>query len=243
MAGCLLVPLLFILLFFVWVIITSVTSSPVVGFIITIGFLVGIVVFEMTKQKNIKLENKNNEEKLKNIVTSLEKTIDGFSFDEKEIFGDLKSFISVDEQRRKLLIGGSKQATSNLVNSEGDVEWKIIDICKVLNLEIIDNNSGVLAASQTADTLGMAAAGGILFGGAGAVVGAIAGSGNKNSEVSEIILRLSMNDIKMPYIGMNFLASKTLKNSESYKNALSTAEKWFGILSILINREKNKEKS
>ncbi len=88
----------------------------------------------------------------------------------------------------------------------------------------------------------MAAVGGLLFGGAGAVVGAISGS-NSKSKTSAINLILCIDNLKEPYVAMNFLPNMTQTGSEEYKKYFDIAQKWYGITSILIEREKKIQKS
>ena len=85
----------------------------------------------------------------------------------------------------------------------------------------------------------MAAVGGLLFGGAGAIVGAISGS-NAESRITEISLRVALDNIKTPYIGVNFMSGGVVvgKGSNEHSQILKIAERWYGIINVIIEREK-----
>ena len=129
----------------------------------------------------------------------------------------------------KFIIGGS--------DNTGKVDHKIISAKEIIGIELTENGKGLLSSSVNKNTLGMAAVGGLLFGGAGAIVGAISGS-NAKSRVTEISLRIAIDNIKTPYVGINFVSSIIGKGSDENNQILKIAEKWYGIVSIIIEREK-----
>ncbi len=156
-----------------------------------------------------------------------------FKADFKYISYDKKAFIAVEENSRRILIGGRSLFT-------GKLDYKIIRASEMLGVELTENGIGLLSSSKNINTLGMAALGGVLFGGAGAVVGAISGSDTK-SRITEVGLRIALDNIKTPYIAINFATEVVGKGSNTHMRYLKTAERWYGIVNILIEREKRKD--
>lgn len=161
-----------------------------------------------------------------------------FTATESYITNDLSftfAFIAVDENEHKIIIGGSK-------NNKGNIDYKIIGANEIMGVELTVNGKGLLSSSVNKNILGMAAVGGLLFGGAGAIVGAISGSKAK-SKITEISLRIALDNIKTPYIGINFIsavATTISEGSNEYHQILQIAQKWYGIINIIIEREKRR---
>lgn len=237
MKGCLFAIYLLVLFFLIIYLFKDLSAGKSIHPLITISFILyslGMIPFFSYFHKREKKQNeemkKKNEETFKNIQKLLNN--DDFNSDECYISKDYSSFIELDEKNRKILIGGKQ-------NNTKDINFRVIKAKEVIGVELIDNGKGLLSSSGNTNTLGMAAIGGLLFGGAGAIVGAISGS-NSNSVVTEISLRIALDDIKTPYIGINFINKTVSRNSESHRQIYSIAEKWYGMVNILVNREKKK---
>lgn len=233
MGGC----LGLILLFFCWLFVSSVAGATLgcsteEGMIIGALFVIVTGVIVLKKSVNEEIEKKKIESKAKTEMDSILGNMPNFSVDESYIINNNLAFIAVDENKRKIAIGG-------LENDTGKVNYKIINAKDIMGVEITENGKGLLSSSVNKNTLGMAAVGGLLFGGAGAIVGAISGS-NAKSKITEISLRIAIDNIKTPYVGINFLSQVTGKGSDEHKQVLTNAEKWYGIISILLERESRK---
>ena len=236
MKGCFSLLMLFfwiLIVLFLWMIICgisiSISGSETGGMAIgTIGVVfAAIFVIIGQSSENKKIKKLENECVLK--INDFLYKQKNFKPDDLYIVKNTGAFISVDEKNRLLLMGRYNYKDKNISKI-------VIEIKNVLSVDITEDGKGILSSSQNTNTLGMAAVGGLLFGGAGAVVGAISGSNNK-SKVTELNLRLNINDIKTPYASLNFLPTTTDKDSILYKETFSLTEKWYGILSILSQRE------
>jgi len=145
---------------------------------------------------------------------------------------DHSGVIAVDENRGKVFIG-SAHGNSEIITHD------VISAKDILGVEISKNGQ----VFSNTNTLGMAAIGGLLFGGAGAVVGAITGlDSNSNTNSTEVALKIAVDNIQKPYICFIFLEASPNQNTDEVPNALQNAEKWYGIISILLNRECNDPK-
>jgi len=198
------------------------TAKIVATIITTVAIIWGLIQLFIEQNKKKKIETTANEE--------IDYILQIFSADESFITSNKLAFIAVNETERKILIGGAD-------NDTGKIDYQIIGASEIMGIELTENGRGLLSSSVNKNTLGMAAVGGLLFGGAGAVVGAISGSKTK-SVITEISLRIALDNIKTPYIGINFVSDKVGKGTEENSQLLTIAERWYGIIDIIINREK-----
>lgn len=231
MQGC----LVFILVAFSWLVVCAVTGAVLGGDEAT-GMVMGSLVFfgiSFAVFKNSFEEAKKNLENQAKAGLSIAKLLENLpAFTATDSFRtDNKSaFIAVDEKRRKIALGGIEPIS-------GSISHRVIQIKEILGVEITENGKGLLSSSATKNSLGMAAVGGLLFGGAGAIVGAVSGS-NTKAKITEVSLKIAIDDIKTPYAGINFISETLDEQSDKHRQILATADKWFGIVNILIEREK-----
>lgn len=207
--------------------------QPVLGLV----FLIIYYFFYYLNSKDVERDKLYKIQKIEEIkITNINKVqrylnnLESFHNDESYINVDNFSFLTVDEKSRLIAIGKFYTENENF-------EYVVISAKNVLKVEVTEGGKGLLSSSSNANALGMAAIGGLLFGGAGAVVGAISGSDN-NAVISSVCIRISIDDIKNPYVDINFLSTSTGRGTDDHKIAISAAEKWFCIISILIDRER-----
>ena len=134
-------------------------------------------------------------------------------------------FIAVDESNLKIMVGGFYM--SNEYDSR-----RIFSIDDVLGVRVSEDGK---VTTDVGNTLGMAAIGGLMFGGTGAIVGAISGKAITN-KISNISLVIAIDNLTTPIITLVFLTHEADKNTVEYKEAYSEAHKWAAIINILISR-------
>lgn len=118
---------------------------------------------------------------------------------------------------------------------------------EILDFKIIENGVSV---TEGANLLG-AAVGGLVFGGAGAIVGAMAGSRKTQGKCNEMVLKITVNRVKnstryLHIIGQNTEFKESyLRSSQVYEYARDKAEYCASLLTIILkrNKEKSEEKS
>ncbi|MDY0362977.1 MAG: hypothetical protein RBR08_16125 [Desulforegulaceae bacterium] len=184
-------------------------------------------IMKETKKEEIK-ENEKIIAEIKTQICTFLNSLDGFFVSEYHIIKNGLAFIGVDEKANQIVIGGVNIDTRY-------ISHEIIRAENIFGVEISENGKGMASSNPSANSLGLAAVGGLLFGGAGAVVGAVAGS-NTKALISELSLKIAINDIKKPYVGINFLSETTGNGSEEYLEVLAIVQKWYGIVSILLKR-------
>lgn len=161
-------------------------------------------------------------------VTQFIRNQSEFHVDKELILLEVSAFIIIDAIKLNIIMGSFPH--------DGETPfYKIIPAKHVLEVDAIESDKKYSGGTQTSSTLRSAVTGGILFGGAGAIVGAMAGS-QPSANVSLVGIRLSIDDIEVPYVTLNFLADKVARGSETYNKAVANAEEWVGAIRVLQKR-------
>jgi hypothetical protein len=138
-------------------------------------------------------------------------------------------FLAIDEGRSKIKVGG-------LDADRTTIKSRTIDIGSVIGVQLYERGQAV-QGSSAGDVLSLAAVGGLLFGGAGAVVGAVTGQQTKN--IRDISLAIGIDDVSTPMVVVNFLEP----GQSNPDAALAEARKWLGSITVLINRRDRETKA
>lgn len=121
-------------------------------------------------------------------------TASGLTFEQIQ-HGNNNTAIAVDLTARQVCLVSRKHEQFTA---------RVLPLASVLSSQI-QTQSVVLMAAERKSGLGRAVAGGLLFGGAGAVVGAVTGSKQRDAiETNVYELHLTINDIKDPYFMIIF---------------------------------------
>ncbi|WP_342512300.1 SHOCT domain-containing protein [Sporosarcina sp. FSL K6-1522] len=127
--------------------------------------------------------------------------------------------IQFDDENKRLLIPSS---------FGNDNIYKYDDI---VSYELLEDDEVV-----TSGGLGRAAIGGMLFGGAGAVVGAVTGRKNKGV-CNSLGIKLTLNNMSQPVVYIPFILTKTKTDSDAYKAAASQAQECLSVLQLICNQQ------
>lgn len=119
-------------------------------------------------------------------------------------------YFEVDEGKKLWLIpdgfvGGKKNP----------IIYKFSD---AVEFELIEDGNSI-----TKGGIGRAVAGGLLFGGVGAIVGGVTGKRKTKSTVNKLQVKITVNSISEPIRYINLIASEVKKKSLTYKTALTNA--------------------
>lgn len=99
----------------------------------------------------------------------------------------------------------------------------------LISYELIEDD-----ATVTGGGVGAALAGGLLFGAAGGIAGAMVGGKKVKGAVENMFLQIKLNDMNMPSLMITFSAKRTKKKSGAYRNALSSAREAMACLDLII---------
>ena len=104
----------------------------------------------------------------------------------------------------------------------------------ILSFELLEDGTSISHGG-----LGKAAIGGLAFGGAGAVVGAVLGK--KNTDYcTTLVIKVVVNDITTPNIFIHFINGKIKKSSLCYQQNLRIAQECLSLLHIVCQEEKGR---
>lgn len=203
-----------------FIVLCIVTGNVIVAFLI--GFALGLVSLWYSKKRKSE-QNDIADSDLLSFLSSIE----GFKASQRFISEDKKYVIAVDENTKKVCF----------IDSNYGIGKKLYSYKGLIKSEIIEDGESVTTTSRSSQ-LGGAILGGMIAGGAGAVVGALSGSQSTKSQVKSITLQITTNDTRSPVQNIKFLylEEAILKNSVRYQHAFREANHWHGLISVLIKR-------
>ncbi|MDF2685236.1 MAG: hypothetical protein K0S55_417 [Clostridia bacterium] len=164
--------------------------------------------------------NKKTEEKNKNFMTKLLET--GFKIDKTIAFGNNHLFI--DNLSKKWCVREGQ-----------NYDIKIYDYKDLISYELVEDGNSIMKGRA-----GSALAGGLLFGGVGAIVGASLSKEIK-STCTILQLHIQVNNLDKPQIVMKFIQSETKKDSILYKVSMENARNMTAALAFINNENESTE--
>lgn len=102
--------------------------------------------------------------------------------------------------------------------------------------ELVNFELNIDGESITSGGLGRAVAGGMLFGGIGAVVGSVTGGKKSKSTVNNMYIRVSINNRWIKQERIDLLKAETKKNSFVYKATKYNADQIVSLLETIVNQ-------
>jgi hypothetical protein len=115
------------------------------------------------------------------------------------------------------------------------VTCRTIPFQHLISAEIYEDGDTIMSSAR-GRTVGGAIVGGLLAGGAGAVVGGLSGKKRSAATVRNIDLRITVNDTRAPTITIPFMPCEVERTHPIYAESSKPARDWHGRLSILIKR-------
>ncbi|OMD81180.1 hypothetical protein [Paenibacillus odorifer] len=137
--------------------------------------------------------------------------------------------IIVDDENNAICIMYNDLQNSNVYNANDIIE-----------IELIEDGNSIIKTSR-GNQLGGALVGAAVAGGVGAIIGGLSGKGVQQDTVTQLSLKIIVNNIKNPVVIINFLSigknkEGIKKTSEKYKRSNKLATHWHGVLSVMIRR-------
>ncbi len=186
---------------------------------IIIGGVIGVVsVIERAMNKN------NNQKAIKNRIDK----IPNFTISNILMGTTGENAIVIDENKAKICL--AKKESSN-------ISIKIYNFRDILEVEILEDGSSLTKTSRSSQVGGMLI-GGLALGGVGAIIGGLSGKTNTVDKVSNIDLKIIVNDIKTPMhlIKILQLSDGVKKDAMTYKTSIANARQWSSLITVLINK-------
>jgi hypothetical protein len=145
----------------------------------------------------------------------LSQTVSDFSIAKLYTQPDGNCYIALDTQRKKFLFAGRRDTKG------GQTIWhKVVDFKDILKSEILVDGQTISTKSA-----GGALAGGLLFGTVGAVVGSNTGTTRYRKDVTNVKLKVIINDLVKPTYEMIFY-NKTVNKNISPVDAQAQCQAW-----------------
>lgn len=107
----------------------------------------------------------------------------------------------------------------------------IYNYSDIIDFELLEDENSI-----TKGGLGRAAAGGLLFGGVGAVVGGVTGGKKSKAVCSSLRLRITVKDMNKSAVYVNFLNVDTKKSSFVYKARFDYAQQCVATLQLICDQ-------
>jgi len=188
-------------------------------FVLVVVVASAVIQIALTSNKRKKMESNLN-------------SITDFSPSEKIIGCDGNTGLAIDEQQKKicLIMCNGPSATN-----------KIIPYKEILSVEILEDGTTVTKTSRSSQ-IGSAAIGGLLFGGAGAVIGGLTGKTETIGKIGNVTLHIVINDIASPTHDVCFMNVEGKRTGIIYKQAIQNARYWKGIIEVLIKQADSEER-
>jgi hypothetical protein len=163
---------------------------------------------------------------------SIEKTLIKINFhsDLHYLSDDFLSGIAMNKEERKIVILRKFDVKDEFVPH-------FYNFTDILECSIVEDGETV-SKTTNGSLIGRTIAGGILFGGIGAVVGGVSSQRVSSEKIYKASLSVVIDDIDYPIHEIHFLNSKMLidRNSESYTRIYNDLNKWHKTLSVIIKR-------
>jgi len=137
--------------------------------------------------------------------------------------------IIVDDENNAICIMYNDLQNSNIYNAKDIIE-----------IELIEDGNSIIKTSR-GNQVGGALVGAAVAGGVGAIIGGLSAKGVQQGTVTQLSLKIIVNNIKNPVVFINYLSvgknkEGIKKTSEQYKRANKLATHWHGVLSVMIRR-------
>ena len=126
----------------------------------------------------------------------------------------VEKYFYIDDENKQWCVPCSKESKA------------VYNYSDLLDFELIEDGGTV-----TSGSLGRAIAGGLAFGGLGAVVGGM--TGKQKQTCSKLQIKITVKDIKHPALYINLLDFEVKKDNMIYKNCIDSAQEIISLLQVI----------
>jgi hypothetical protein len=170
-----------------------------------------------------------------------------------KIFADVDNFIASQvvfsvNNKTAIAIDSTSNKICLLSNPSGifpcdtrRVQKIIVSYKDILEVSFYEDGNSITKTSRTSQVAG-AVVGNVLLGGAGLIIGAFTGSKKTSNTIQSLEIRMTVNDMQLPFWAFAFLRTETQKNNVNYKVATEEANKLLSLVKVLMNKADEEEK-
>lgn len=105
---------------------------------------------------------------------------------------------------------------------------------EIVSFELLEDGNSI-----TKGGLGRAVAGGLLFGGVGAIVGGSTGSKKTKGVCTKLQIKITLNNMAAPTVYVDLISTSTKKDSFIYSAAYSSAQEILSVLQIICDQRES----
>jgi hypothetical protein len=113
---------------------------------------------------------------------------------------------------------------------------KVYNYSDIVDFELLEDGESI-----TKGGIGRAVAGGLLFGGVGAVVGGVTGGKKSKAICKSLKIKITVNDINNPVVYINLLTTETKKDSFTYKTVYKATQECLSVLELICKGQERTE--
>ncbi|MGG7077594.1 DUF4428 domain-containing protein [Clostridium sardiniense] len=121
-------------------------------------------------------------------------------------------------------------------NKIGSIGPRIFKFSDLVSYEVLEDGDTI-----TSGGLGRAVAGGVLFGGVGAIVGGVTGKKRTKKLVKSLSVRVVVDTIERPYEIISLITKETKTNSSTYTKAMQDINEIVSVLEIISRQSENSQ--
>lgn len=165
---------------------------------------------------------------VKNIINKKRKNLEKVREFQKTKF--VGNYIHIDENAREWLIPDG--ILGKIVNPN------VYSYDDILDFELLEDGGTIIKGG-----LGSAVAGGLLFGGVGAIVGGVTGKKKGKSTCSSLKIKITLKDMTNPTEYIELIKSETKKSGIVYKSEIKNAQEILSLLQIMCQSNTNTQSS
>jgi hypothetical protein len=114
---------------------------------------------------------------------------------------------------------------------------KVYNYNDIVDFELLEDGATITKGGG----LGKAIAGGILFGGVGAIVGGVTAKRKNKAVCNSLKIKITIRNTKNPVVYMNFIDSETKKNGFIYKMVNESAQECLSVLQLICDSQKSEQ--
>lgn len=142
------------------------------------------------------------------------------------------SFVS-DNGRTAIAIDNQRSLMRLFQKQHEEVISRDIRFSDLLCVDLLQDGQTLTRMSRSSQVAN-AMLGGLVLGGTGFLVGALTGTKVSDQKIKRIDVQLTINDIRNPTFGLNFMATRDTVGTVTYAADLKSAQEWVGRFKVII---------
>jgi len=153
----------------------------------------------------------------------------------KERINASESFVPTKQIGNFVAFDDKNKKWATLSPFRGKIQ-QIYNYNDIVSFELLEDGNSVASGG-----LGRALVGGALFGGTGAIVGGVTGRKKTKEFCNSLRLKVTINDISNPVVYINFLETRTKKDSFTYKTLANSAQECLSVFQLICDKKNNEQ--